>query len=820
MNPSGKTSERFFNRMAELVIRFRLPVILVIIVFTVILGSQIQFLTINTSNEGLLRENDPILGIYNEFRHQFGRDDMMAIVIHSKDIFSEIFLTRLKALHQAVEQEIPHVKEITSMVNARNTRGEEDTLLVDDLLAKFPEDAKAFMALRKRVMENPLYRNQLISVDGTFTAMVVESLVYSNTGNEMDLLSGFDEPDADDDDTAPLKYITDKENGEMVTRTRELIQRFNEKDFDIHLAGTPVVTHVVKQFMMKDMKQFLRLAVLIISICLFLMFRRLSGVVLPLVVVAFSLISTLGTMALFSIEFKTPTIILPSFLLAVGVGASVHVLSLVFQELRKGTDKDVAIKVSYAHSGLAIVMTSLTTAAGLASFSTAKVAPIGDLGIFSALGVLFSLGYTLMLLPALLSLIPLKEKKETHHSQPTRMDRLIDWIIVTSMKRSKFIVTVTVILILAGVSGVVQLRFSHNLLNWLPSELDVRKDTELIDANLKGSVVLEVVVDTGKENGVYDQQFLKDLDKLAGELEQYDVNGLFVGKVMSVTTILKEIHQALHGNDPAFYKIPDNGKLIPQEFLLFENSGSDDLEDVVDSQFRLTRITLKVPWRDALAYVPFMEDMNHQFNAVFKDRQLEGGTPMSVQITGIMALFGRILHAAIHAAAQSYLIAMGVITLMMILLIGELRLGLISMIPNLGPILVVLGIMGWLDIPLDMFTMLIASIAMGLAVDDTVHFMYHFKQYFNKTGSIKDAVTHTLHTAGRAMLTTSIVLSAGFFIFMFASMNNVFFFGAMTGLAILLALAGDLFLAPALMTLMIREKNAIKTSALRPNPKF
>ena len=234
MSPSGKTSERFFNRMAELVIRFRLPVVLVMIVFTVILGSQIRFLTINTSNEGLLRENDPILGIYNEFRHQFGRDDMMAIVIHSKNIFSDTFLTRLTELHQAVEQEIPHVKEITSMVNARSTIGEEDTLLVDDLLAKFPEDAKAFMALRKRVMENPLYLNQLISVDGSFTAMVVESLVYSDTGQEMDLLSGFDEPEPDagdgDGDNAPLEYITDKENGEMVTGTRALItlkrQRF------------------------------------------------------------------------------------------------------------------------------------------------------------------------------------------------------------------------------------------------------------------------------------------------------------------------------------------------------------------------------------------------------------------------------------------------------------------------------------------------------------------------------------------------------------------------------------------------------------------
>jgi predicted RND superfamily exporter protein len=806
MKLAGKTSEQFFHRLAALVIRFRLTMLLGMIVFTLLLGAQIRFLTINTSNEGMLRENDPILTIYNEFRHQFGRDDMMAIAIYSKNIFSKPFLTRLKALHQAVEENIPHIKETTSMVNARNTRGEGDTLLVDDLLAKFPTDAKAFMALRQRVMENPLYLNQLISVDGTFTTMVVESLVYRDTGGEADLLSGFDEPDKQSGEGPPLEYLTDKENGEMVSKTRALIKDFQGEDFQIHLAGTPVVTHIVKQFMMKDMKQFLILAVLVISLCLFFMFRRVSAVVLPLVVVAFSLISTLGTMALFSIEFKTPTIILPSFLLAVGVGASVHVLSLMFQELRKGMDKDTAIKESYAHSGLAIVMTSLTTAAGLASFSTAKVAPIGDLGIFSALGVLLSLFYTILLLPALLSLFPLKQKKEETHHHSTAMDRLINWITEFSIERSRFIVIVALIIILVGISGVVQLRFSHDLLKWLPGDLDVRKDTEMMDAKLRGSVVLEVIVDTGRENGVYDQQFLKDLDKLSGELEQYDAHGIFVGKVISVTTILKEIHKALHGNDPAFYKIPDNGKLIPQEFLLFENSGSDDLEDVVDSQFRLTRITLKVPWRDALAYVPFMADINDRFASVFGDRQLEGGKPMSVRITGIMALFGRILYAAIHAAAQSYLIAMGVITLMMILLIGDLRLGLISMIPNLGPILVVLGIMGWLDIPLDMFTMLIASIAMGLAVDDTVHFMYHFKGYFKQTGSVKEAVGHTLHTAGRAMLTTSIVLSAGFFIFIFASMNNVFFFGLMTGLAILLALVGDLFLSPALMALVTREK--------------
>ena len=226
----------------------------------------------------------------------------------------------------------------------------------------------------------------------------------------------------------------------------------------------------------------------------------------------------------------------------------------------------------------------------------------------------------------------------------------------------------------------------------------------------------------------------------------------------------------------------------------------------MDSQFRLARITLKVPWQDALLYVPFIEDVAGRFNRVFSGRTLEGGEQMQVTATGIMSLFGRIIHAAMYSAAQSYGIALVVITLLMILLIGNLKLGFISMIPNLGPIFVVLGIMGWFGIRLDMFTMLIASIAIGIAVDDTIHFMYNFRRYYEQFGDVREAVRRTLQTAGRAMLTTSIVLALGFFIFVFSSMNNLFNFGILTGSAIVLALAADLLLAPALMRLMLGGK--------------
>jgi hydrophobe/amphiphile efflux-3 (HAE3) family protein len=803
--------ETLFDVGAGLIIRFRFAVLLFSLILGLLLAVNIRSLQFDTSNEGFLRSDDPILSTYNDFREQFGRDDMLILAIHSENVFSMEFLDRLSELHDKLESEIANINDMISMVNARSTRGEGDVLLVDDLLVNFPESEEQLKELKSQVMNNPLYRNQLISADGLYTTIVIESSVYTSNG-EVDLLSGFDEEN-EENDFGPAnglssgKFISDKENSEFVEAVYEVVREYHNDGFQIFIAGSPAVMHAIKQFMQSDVKKFMRIAVLVIGVCLFVMFRRLSGVILPLVVVAVSVASTFGLMALLGVSFKLPTTILPSFLLAVGVGASVHVLSLTYQALRRGEQRNLAIRHAFSHSGLAIVMTSLTTAAGLASFSFAGVAPIADLGIFASIGVLFSLWYTLTLLPALLAIIPLKIKDPEKAARKNRVDRLLEFLADYSIDHYRAILIVAAVLLGVALYGAAQVRFSHQVLNWLPEDLNVRISTEVIDRELKGSVVLEVLLDTGVENGLYDRDTLLAIDWLTEDMER-DFAGeqVFVGKSIAVTTILKEIHQALHGNNPDFYKVPDNERLIPQEFLLFENSGSDDLQDVVDSRFQVARITLKVPWQDALLYRSFINEAQQRFEAEFSGTQLEGGETMQVTVTGIMSIFGRIISAAIYSTAQSYIIALVIITLLMIVLIGNLKLGFISMIPNLTPILCIIGFMGLASIQFDMFTMLIAPIAIGLAVDDTIHFMYNFKKYFEQTGDVREAVHRTLQTAGRAMLTTSVVLSIGFFIFTLASMNNLFYFGLLTGIAILLALAADLILAPALMALTVGRK--------------
>jgi len=810
-----------FESWTRFLIRFRFPVIIVVMILTVLLGAQARYLTIDTSNEGLLQPDDEILTTYNSFRDQFGRDDLLVLAIKSDNVFTIPYLTKLKELHEQLEAELPHVNDVTSMVNARDTRGQGDTLLVDDLLVHFPENDQELADLKKRVMANPVYVNQLVSADGTYSTILIESDTYSSAGMEGDddILSGFDdELEFDSSDTIngleeavkPV-FLTDQENAELVAKAEAIAAKFNGPEFEISMAGSPAVIHTVKQLMMKDMKKFLRLAVLTIGICLFIMFRRISGVILPLLVVALTLITTLGLMAILGVQFKVPTIILPSFLLAVGVGASVHVLSLTYQRLRVNDDKQDALIYAMGHSGLAIVMTSFTTAAGLASFATAEVAPIADLGLFSCIGVIISLLYTLILLPTLLAIFPLKQKKNqkegtNQDGSDTRFDRFIDWAARITTSYPKRIVFVSALVVLIFGAGISKLHFSHNQLSWLPGHLPVRVATEVIDNNMRGSVALEIVLDTGRENGLYDKDVLQALDTLAARLESFEQDSIFVGKVISVTTILKEIHKALHENRPEMYRIPANGAIIPQEFLLFENSGSDDLQDFVDSRFSKARVTIKVPWRDSLTYVPFIEEVEGLFSSAFENIKVDG-TAVTLSTTGIMSLFARILNATMHSAAQSYGMAIVIITLMMILLIGNLRIGLIAMIPNISPILITMGIMGWFSIPLDMFTMLVASIAIGLAVDDTIHFIYNFKRYYEETGDVHLAVAHTLHTAGRAMLTTSIVLSIGFFLFMLASMNNVFYFGMLIGLAIVIALLADFILAPALMALALPNTN-------------
>jgi hydrophobe/amphiphile efflux-3 (HAE3) family protein len=800
--------ETWFEGFAHVVCRNRIKTIAIMLAMLIALIVQIPRITVDTSIEGLLHDEDPAMLTYNAFRDQFGRDEVVIIAINPSNIFDLEFLKKLKALHEKLEDNVPHIDDITSLINARNTRGEIDELIVEDLLENWPKTESDMADLKARVLANQIYKNLLISEDGRLTTIIMQTHSHSTLEDEAELLEGFkdsttqDQSSEDAGNADKTVYLTDQENSEAVNAVYKIVQEYHAPDFPIYVAGSPAVTHFLKQFMMRDMRRFMALAVLMVALLLFVMFRRISGVFLPLGIVILSLLATLGIMAIFGVAIKLPTQILPSFLLAVGVGTSVHILAIFYHRFGKIGDKQDAIAYALGHSGLAIVMTNVTTACGLLSFSTADIAPIADLGVFAGIGVLLTFINTIVLLPALLALMPLKSRKSKTTSTVERksfMDRFLEEVSRFSTTHVRSILLFSGIVIALSVAALTRIQFSHDPLGWYPTKNPIRMATEKIDRELRGSLNLEVVIDTGRENGLYEPELLNRIEKAVAYVESLESSDIYAGKAWSLTAILKEIHQALNENRHQYYVVPQNRDLIAQEFLLFENTGSDDLEDVVDSQFSMTRFTIKAPFKDAVKYDQFLNNVEKYFKVHFPEAK--------ITITGMMVLLFQTISNVMISMAKSYAIALVVITVLMIFLIGKVRIGLLSMIPNIAPILLMLGIVGAFSIPMDLFTMMVASIAIGLAVDDTIHFMHNFRRYYEADGDPKTAVRETLDSTGRAMLVTSIVLSLGFFIFVFATMNNLINFGLLTAFTIMMALVSDFLIAPALMVLVNKPRN-------------
>ena len=797
--------ERGFESWGRTVHRRAWLVVMAALAAVAGLATQLPKIQFDTSTESFLMDDDPTRVLYDEFREQYGRDELIVIAVVAPDVLDPSFLRHLRALHEELENEVPKLHDVTSLINVRNTRGEADELIVEDLLEEWPETPEAEAALRERVMSNPLYRNNLIDDDAQVTTIVIETDAYSSLGQSAgNELAGFD--DSDEAHAEPRPFITGEENSEIILAILDLIERHEAPGFKLHLAGSPTMMHHLQIWLRNDMALFTGLAVLAIAILLAALLRTLAGVVLPLAISLLSLTATLGLMAGIGLPLSLPSQILPPFLLAVGVGGAVHVLVIFYQALDRGEDTPGGISFALGHSGLAIAMTGLTTAGGLSSFAAAELGPIAEFGSVAPVGVLMTLLLTLTLLPALIAIFPIRRRARADESRTSVSGRVLVRCGEMAVTHAWTVTLACAGLLGIAVLGVAQLRFSHDPLAWFPEDDYFRVASELINDELKGSMYLEVVIDSGRENGLHDPELLARIDEMRRWSSAYQYQDLVVGKTVSLVDVVKEIHQALNENRRDFYTLPDDRQLIAQELLLFENSGSDDLNDFVDSTFRTGRFTLKLPFVDSVQYEPFMNRIEEQYAVILGDHA-------EFHLTGIMAVMGRTFMAVIRTMARSYAIALAVITPLMILLIGSLRLGLLAMIPNLFPIIITLGTMGWMGLTLDMFTLLIGSIAIGLAVDDTIHFMHNFRRYYERTGDVAEAVRSTLTTTGQALLFTSLVLSAGFSIFAFASLTNLVVFGLLTSLTIVLAFLADLILAPALLALVARREIMVPSRA-------
>ncbi|HEY9034886.1 MAG TPA: MMPL family transporter [Pseudomonadales bacterium] len=782
-----------FVRLGRLMLAWPKTALAILLLELMVLVMQLPRLEIDTSIERFLQDDSRAILDYNAFRREFGRDEFFVVAITGEPVLTLDYLHTLKAFHEDLQRSVSFLQSVESLVNVRSIYGDGDDLIAEDLLQTMPETGQDLQQLEQRIRGKTIYYGRLINEAEDAVALLVKLVPYVPVKNA--------------DGSDGFHNLADAEMFHAYNEILALAEKYRPQfgdNAEIHVGGTPASGSYMSVIIQQDFTTFTVVALTMIVIVLWTLFRRLAGVIMPIVVMGIGIVSTISLMPVLGYPMQVTTSIVPSFLLAVSIGHSVHMLNGFFHHYDMGHSKKSSILYALNHVGMPVLFTSLTTAAGLITFAFSDILPIAGLGLFAALGSLLAFAITLLGLPVLLQLSPVKRKPYTGDDvvkTGSLLYRFTKGCVHLSTTYPKPIVAVAVVLMTVAAFIVPNIQFSQDSLEWFEDSVPVKRAIKTIEATITGSMPVEIVIDTGEAQGVVSPEFLQRMDNWLKTLEGGQLNGIPILSVNSITNLVRETNQAFNGNSPDAYVIPDDRELIAQELLLIEMDKADDLYAYTDRQFRKTRITLIVPWADAVLFSDFLIELEQGY-------QRHLGDDYRMHVTGVIPIFAKMFSAMIISAAQSYLVAAVAISLMMILFLRSLVDGLLSMIPNLLPIMLVLSYMVLIGLPLDVFTVLVGSVALGLCVDDTVHFMHGFKSFYGKHGDAARAIEQTLLSTGKALMITTIVLFFGFMTYVLSGLENMDNFGLLTASCIVLAFVADFLVAPALMMLRYGKKPA------------
>jgi predicted RND superfamily exporter protein len=799
--------EQGFHTIGIATIRYRLIILLLSVAVIGLAASQLPKLSIATSVESLFTQDDPILTDYQRFRDQFGRDEDIVLLISSPDIFDQKFLTTLKHFHQDLENSLPLLKEVSSLANAPYIEVLDNDLRAGAFLDNLPQTAEKAQQTRQRALSYPGFQNLYFTPDGKHAVVGIKTQAISALSADGQRLLGYARG-VQGTENHPLhaekQSISQVENIAVIGIVEAVVKEYQAKDFRIAFSGTPVYQYHVEPMVRANMKKMC-IAILLVPIMIMpFLFGRGSGAIFPQATAILGLIVALGLMALMSIRFSLTSSMLPATLLSIGLTAPIHFL-VVYYKFQRRVGRFRGILATMKHSGFPITMTSLTTVAGLLTFSFSNIVPIAHLVNFTIIGILAILVFTLATLPALLATLQAVEGTEMGETryEASLVNRTLLALGRIGVNRPYPVLIVFLAgALILGIS-LPRLHFSHNELHYFAEDSKFMRQVDLIEAHTGGFRALEILIDTQHKQGLMDRRLLETIEQLEAYLKfQTDAEGkAYVGRTRSLVDVIKEFSCATNGQNQDSGPIPEGHQSLVEQFDHMRRIAPEVLKKYADTDLRTGRLTAMMYWRDAADDVDFIDRVRDYTANLF-------GTGVDVTLTGIVAINSGIIHAMTRSLAIGYSTGFLLITALMIVAIGDVRVGLLAMIPNMMPIIIGLGIMGFLEIPLNIYNLIGGSIAIGLAVDDTIHFFHNFRRYYLMTGDIHYAVRETLGSAGRALLTTTLILVASFWMRLFSDLKVIADFGLVLGVALLVAFLADVLLAPALLRIFYRDRKS------------
>ena len=733
---------------------------------TVIFGSFLKDLRLEFSIEQLFTQDDPRVERFLQFRDEFsGVDNILFLIYESNNPFSKENLDKNRQLIESLET-IDGVESVTSLTNLELFTEGGDYLL-QPVYERIPYDTDSLLMAKKTIMQSELVRNYIISADGKMASIMIE---IDSDYNDYD---------------GRKRILSEIDQFQMVV------------DWKWHQAGLPVIRTRYVQYMIQDNIRFLFPVALVISILLALLFRSFAGVLLPLIVIGLTIIWTVGLMAKMGIDINIISYMIPTLLMIISVSDSVHFMVKYFQALHEFGHRREALFQTIKKIGTALMLTSVTTAVGFGALSFVNIKIVSEFGIFTAIGVFFAFIISILFLPSMFMLMKqTADDKLIIYNVGVRV-KVVQKISTLVRAYPKHIIISWCFIACIGTWGAVKINPHSKLLE------DLRPGNKLLDdmkvaenrmgAILPVEIILEIMND-GPYEDIQDVEVMQFLDRVGAFMSAIPE----IGKVMSVTQYIKEIHQAMNDGDPAFYHVPNSRNLISQYMLLYES----EFETFFNLDYTKLRIAAQIKDIDSRRSAEIEEEINNFIMA-------NAPSGVKAEVTGTAFIALRTNNYLVRNLAGSFFIAFIVVTLLMAILFRSVKMALISVVPNIIPMMMMAAVMGFFQVSLRPSTAMTFAIAFGIAVDDTLHYLTRYRMELSDRHYQK-ANDATMMSTGVAMMSTTAILVSGFMVLTLSEFTFSIQFGILSSITILSALIGDLTFLPALLSQVKPEIKRLK----------
>ncbi len=759
-----KAIDRFAASLTHRVMRFRWLVIVGSIVIAALIGSNAVNLTFTNNYRVFFSDSNPELNAFLDFQNTYTKNDNVYYVIKPADgnVFSPETLSAIERITEESWQ-IPFALRVDSVTNFQHTYAIEDDLIVEDLVSNIDRrDAAYFEERRAIALEEPLLSNLLVNGDASVTAVNVV-----------------------------LQYpeLTEEEVPATVAEARAIRDRV-QADYpgmEIQLTGLSMLNNAFAETGVNDGMKLMPIMFVVIFVMSWLIVRSLAATVSTILVIALSSTVAMGVAGVAKLGLTPISMSAPIVILTLAVADSIHILMSLRTLMREGMEKQAAIVEAVRINFLPVGITSLTTIVGFLALNFSDSPPFWHLGNLTAVGILAAWFYSITLLPAMLSLLPFSVKQASDATWSQRMMSSLAEFVIEKHRSLLFVVGSATLVLIAFIP---QNEFSDQWVEYFDESVEFRRDSDLAMQHF-GIFPIEFSIPAREPGGISEPEYLENLEKLANWFrEQPDITHVY-----SVADIMKRLNKNMHADDESYYRIPDDRELSAQYLLLYELSlpYGLDLNDRINIDKSATRITATLGKTSTARTREFLDEAEQ-----FIDDNLPAY--MDSEPTAAAVMFAYITERNLRNMFIGTAIAIGAIAVIMMFALQSFRLGTLSLIPNGMPILATYGAWALLVGEVGFSVSVVASISLGIIVDDTVHFLSKYVRARDERAlSIEDSIRYAFNNVGLAIVVNTIILSVGFMVLMQSVFKPNFDMGLMTILAIVFALILDFLLLPALL---------------------